>query len=77
VAFLADEPGVADAAVFGAVVLLAGACEGWGLVSWFARWRFAVRWEVLEGDGFLGCVGFGVMGFRCGMELTEAAVRRC
>ena len=30
VAFLADEPGVADAAVFGAVILFTGACEGWG-----------------------------------------------
>ena len=30
VAFLADETGVAEAAVFGAVVLLAGACEGGG-----------------------------------------------
>ena len=40
-AFLADEPGVAEAAVFGAVVLLAGTCEDevW-LVGSFVRWAF-------------------------------------
>jgi len=35
VAFLADEPGVAEAAVFGAVVLLAGACGVWLVGFWF------------------------------------------
>ena len=55
-AFLADEPGVAEAAVFGAVVLLAGACEVGDLsVVWTFRSVLEGTWE------FWMCVGLSGM----------------
>ena len=71
VAFLADETGVAEAAVFGTVVLFAGACGKMKLsVGWVAAWYvFPSPRRELKGE-HLG----SVMG---GMELTEAAVREC
>ena len=55
-AFLADKPGMAEAAVFGAVVLLAGACEVGDLsVVWTFRSVLEGTWE------FWMCVGLSGM----------------
>jgi len=51
VAFLADEAGVADPAVFGAVVLFSGACEGfWSVRCCFFEGECLVEWR--SGGGF-------------------------
>jgi dienelactone hydrolase len=47
-AFFADEPLVAEAAIFGAVVLFAGTCLGKGLVGSFGK---------KEKGSFLGVIG--------------------
>ena len=60
VAFLADETGVAEAAVFGAVVLLAGACVNFMSVASLGWWRVAwFRMGSAQGRAFGLCHGMG------------------
>ena len=60
VAFLADETGVAEAAVFGAVVLLAGACVNFMSVAPLGWWRVAwFRTGSAQGRAFGLCHGMG------------------
>jgi len=59
VAFLADEPGVAEAAVFGAVVLLAGACEVGIFVSCLVFFGVYSRGHGSFGCALSYCLGWG------------------
>ena len=74
VAFLADKPGMAEAAVFGAVVLLAGTCEGgvW-LVGSFVRWVCLLFGGECsrEMGGSRVCVGACVVGLLLGLSLQK------
>ena len=61
VAFLADETGVADSAVFGAVVLFSGACEFfWSVRCCFFAGKCLVEWRFGVGVFALGRFGFGM-----------------